>query len=58
MKYSDLIWKIILWNIICVISLNFIAKGKETMFWGTIIGVVAGTTIGILLFQHSQKTKN
>jgi uncharacterized membrane protein YadS len=53
-----MLWKIILWIVICLVAFNLIASkgGKESdHIWATIIAVVLGTLFGLLVHQHNKQ---
>jgi hypothetical protein len=53
-----MIWKMVLWTIICFVGFNLIVAkgGNNTLFtYATIISVIVGPTLGFLFFKVNQR---
>jgi hypothetical protein len=58
MKYLSLIWKLLVWNLVCFVGMiflmAFIAGNPPMILLGaTIIGLPLGTIIAIVKYQKS-----
>lgn len=51
-----MLWKIVLWILICLISFNLIAsKGgnQNDHLWATILAVTLGTLLGLFVYHRN-----